>query len=197
MLSVHPDALALIFDCDGTLVDSLPKHLAAWRETLTTLGRSLPDGFLGRHTGMTTEQIVAIYNREFADDLDAAVVSREKNERVYEALLETREIPEIAGLARRYAGKLPMAVVSGGKARNVLRTLKATGLESLFPVVLTADDDIRPKPAPDLFLEAARRLGVTPVRCQVFEDGDPGLEAAREAGMIATDVRPVLARPAP
>ena len=100
----------------------------------------------------------------------------------------------MADLARRYAGVLPMAVASGGKAANVRRTLEATGLAGLFPVVLTADDDLAPKPAPDLFLAAARLLGVEPHYCQVFEDGDPGLEAARTAGMIATDIRPILAR---
>ena len=85
-----------------------------------------------------------------------------------------------------------MAVVSGSNRANVERTLEAIGLRELFPVVLTADDGLPPKPAPDLFLEAARRLGVDPRDCQVFEDADAGLDAARRAGMLATDVRSVL-----
>jgi len=85
-----------------------------------------------------------------------------------------------------------MAVVSGSNRANVERALRAAGLRELFPVVLTADDGLPPKPEPDLFLEAARRLGVEPPDCQVFEDADAGLEAARRAGMRATDVRPVL-----
>ena len=85
-----------------------------------------------------------------------------------------------------------MAVVSGSNRANVERALQAAGLRELFSVVLTADEGLPPKPAPDLFLEAARRMGVEPCYCQVFEDADSGLEAARQAGMLATDVRPVI-----
>jgi beta-phosphoglucomutase-like phosphatase (HAD superfamily) len=167
-------------------------HILAWRETLASLGRTLPADFLARHQGMTTEQIVRSYNETYDDCLDPDQISREKNRRVYATLAAVQEIPVVAELARRHAGVLPMTVASGGKASNVHRTLEATGLAPLFAVVLTADDDVRPKPAPDLFLAAAHRLGVEPRYCQVFEDGDPGLRAARAAGMIATDIRPLL-----
>jgi len=93
---------------------------------------------------------------------------------------------------RRHHGKLPMAVVSGGRRDNVLLTLESLGLRRFFAVILTADDPIPPKPAPDLFLEAARRLEAAPGLCLVFEDGDMGLEAARLAGMRVTDVRRFL-----
>jgi HAD superfamily hydrolase (TIGR01509 family) len=82
-----------------------------------------------------------------------------------------------------------MAVASGGTRKNVTLELEAIQLKDFFEVILSADDDIRPKPAPDIFLEAARRLGVEPRYCQVFEDGDLGLEAAKAADMLPTDVR--------
>jgi beta-phosphoglucomutase-like phosphatase (HAD superfamily) len=89
----------------------------------------------------------------------------------------------------KYHDILPMAIASGGVRENVDLELDALNIKKYFQAVVTADDDIRPKPAPDIFLEAARRIGVAPEYCQVFEDGDLGLEAARIAGMLPTDVR--------
>jgi HAD superfamily hydrolase (TIGR01509 family) len=82
-----------------------------------------------------------------------------------------------------------MAVASGGVRENVDLELEALQIRDVFQAIVTADDDVRPKPSPDIFLEAARRIGVAPEFCQVFEDGDLGLEAARIAGMLPTDVR--------
>jgi len=95
----------------------------------------------------------------------------------------------VVEVVRKYHGALPMAVASGGTRRNIGLQLETLQLKKYFEVILSADDDIKPKPAPDIFLEAARRLGVEPEHCQVFEDGDLGLDAARTAGMLATDIR--------
>ena len=85
-----------------------------------------------------------------------------------------------------------MAVASGGTRENVMLTLESIGFADCFTAVLTSDDDVRPKPDPEILLEAARRMHVPPGACQVFEDGEAGFEAARRAGMVATDVRPYL-----
>ena len=196
-LAVAEGVRGLIFDCDGTLVDSLPLHYAAWEETLAALDLTCPMDFLLRHNGKPTRQIVALYNAEFGHALDVEQFTEEKERRTYARLDQTPPLEPVATLARRYYHRLPMAVVSGSNRANVERALRAAGLRELFSVVLTADDGLPPKPAPDLFLEAARRIGVTPGACQVFEDADAGLEAARCAGMVATDVRPVLAEPTP
>lgn len=193
MLIVPDGIRGLIFDCDGTLVDSLPLHYAAWEETFADLGLSCPLNFLLRHNGKPTDQIVALYNAEFNQAIDIARFTENKERRTYARLDQTLPMEPVAALARRYYGRLPMAVVSGSNRLNVERALQAASLYALFPVVLTADEGLPPKPAPDLFLEAARRLGVKPRYCQVFEDADSGLEAARQAGMLATDVRPVIA----
>ena len=187
---VVPDGIrGLIFDCDGTLVDSLPLHYAAWEETFAELGLSCPLDFLLRHNGKPTDRIVALYNAEFGSAIHVAQFTKDKERRTYARLNQTLPIEPVAALAQRYAGQLPMAVVSGSNRANVERALQAAGLWTLFSVVLTADDGLPPKPAPDLFLEAARRIGVEPRHCQVFEDADSGLAAARQAGMLATDVR--------
>lgn len=180
----------LIFDCDGTLVDTLPLHYIAWEETFAALGLVCPLEFLIQHNGKPTDQIVGLYNTKFGQNIDVEQFTADKERQTFLLLEQTQPLEPIAMLAREYQGRLPMAVVSGSNRPNVERALQAAGLRDLFPVVLTADDGFLPKPAPDLFLEAARRLAVEPDLCQVFEDADSGLEAARCAGMLATDVRP-------
>ena len=151
--------------------------------------------FLLRHNGKPTDLIVALYNAEFSQALDIKKFTEDKERRTYALLDQAQPLEPVAALARRYHGHLPMAVVSGSNRANVERALQAAGLWALFPVALTADDGLPPKPAPDLFLEAARRLQVEPRYCQVFEDADSGLEAARCAGMLATDVRFIVGYP--
>lgn len=182
----------LIFDCDGTLADTMALHYAAWEDAFAALNLCCPLEFLIRHNGMPTDQIVLRYNAEFGQQVAVASFVADKDRRSQARMDQSRPLEPVATLARDYHGRLPMAVVSGGTRANVERTLQAIGLRDLFPVVLTADDGFPPKPAPDLFLEAARRLGVESGCCQVFEDADAGLEAARRAGMLATDVRPVV-----
>lgn len=190
VLVVPDEVRGLIFDCDGTLADTLPLHYAAWEETFADLGLPCPMEFLIQHNGKPTDLIVVLYNAAFGSSIDVKRFTTDKERRTYALLDRARPIESVAALARRYRGRLPMAVVSGSNRVNVERTLRAIGLRELFAAVLTADDGLPPKPEPELFLEAARRLGVGPRACQAFEDADSGLEAARRAGMLATDVRP-------
>lgn len=189
-LDVAPGIKALIFDCDGTLVDTLPLHYMAWQETFAAFGLACPLEFMIQHNGKPTAQIVDLYNAQFHQQIDTERFTDDREQRAYALLDQAQPLEPMATLARRSHSHLPMAVVSGSNRPNVERALQAAGLLTLFPVVLTVDDGLPPKPAPDLFLEAARRLGVEPSACQVFEDADSGLEAARRAGMLATDVRP-------
>ncbi len=105
---------------------------------------------------------------------------------------EVQPIRIVTAIAERYHGKLPMAVVSGSVREIVMKELHVIGIDHLFQYILTGDDPFPQKPAPDLFLEAARLIGVPPTECQVFEDGDLGLIGAERAGMLATDIRPFL-----
>lgn len=190
--SLHvPDTIrGLIFDCDGTLVDSMPLHMQAWEHAIRSFGARYDGGVIHGMKGMKEIEIVAVYNQHVGTMLDAHAVVAEKHRYFGARIREVRPFEPVVEVARRYHGVLPLAVVSGSVRDIVAGELAATGLAGLFDVVLTADDPLPPKPAPDLFLEAARRMRVPACDCQVFEDGDAGLEAARRAGMLPTDVRP-------
>ena len=194
MISVFPGVKALIFDCDGTLADTMPIHIKAWCDTFSDYGIQCPEDFLRTVMGMPAQRIMERFNRLFGHHIDPVSFARKKNRRAGEKLAETRPIEPVAAIVKQYRGKLPMAVASGGTRENVLLTLESIGLLNCFSAVLTSDDDVRPKPDPDIFLEAARRMKVAARVCQVFEDGQAGIEAARRAGMLVTDVRGFIGR---
>ena len=189
MIEIHPDTRALIFDCDGTLADTMPLHWQAWYETFDAFGISCPHDVLEQLKGAPTEDIIEYINKSFGYHVDIALFTKEKEKRSREKLKDTKPIIPVVNLAIKFKGKFPMAVASGGKRINVDLTLETIGLQDHFDAILTADDKIKPKPAPDLFLEAAKRLNTEPRFCQVFEDSDLGIEAAKKANMFATDVR--------
>ena len=180
---------ALIFDCDGTLADTMPNHFAAWQSALQACGADISEAQFYALGGMPSDDIIRLLNQENGYTLDVAQTHADKERRYVERLTSVGEIKAVADIARANFGLTPMAVASGGIRRVVEKTLTAAGLRSLFEVVVTADDVERGKPAPDIFLLAAERLGVPPAECIVYEDGDLGLEAARRAGMRAVDVR--------
>ena len=192
MIPVYEGMKGLIFDCDGTLADTMTIHTHSWQETMKQFGHDCPVDFLQPLRGIPAEEIVIHFNQTFGTDLDHKAVSDAKNQMSYDRLKAVKPIVPVAKIALDYRGKLPMSVVSGGTRKNVLRTLEAIGMADFFEAVITADDALRPKPDPQMFIEAARRMAVSPAVCEVFEDGDPGLEAARAAGMKFVDVRPYV-----
>ncbi len=192
MIDVFPGIEGLIFDCDGTLADTMRIHTEAWQETLKSYGGHCPVEFLEPLRGMPAEEIVIRFNLTYGTALDPKEVAEAKNKISHERLKFSKPIVPVARIAIDYQNKLPMAVVSGGTRKNVLRTLKAIGMADFFKAVITADDGLKPKPEPHMFVEAAKRMDVAPRLCEVFEDGDLGLRAARSAGMRAVDVRPHL-----
>ena len=187
---VIPDSIkGLIFDCDGTLVDSMPMHMKAWEYALSHFGAPWNYDFIFDQKGKSSTDIVEMYNREYKISLDVVRVSDLKQEYFHRNYLDTKPIQQVVDVVLHYKNVLPMAVASGGSRKNVHLQLEVIGIKDFFPIILTADDDIQTKPAPDIFLEAARLMNVTPNLCLVFEDGDLGLEAAKKAGMQSIDVR--------
>ena len=167
----------------------MPLHMKAWKETIESFGEAYDDDFFFSRKGMRDADIVSEFNSRFGTVLDAAGVGRAKDLWFANHVGTVAPVSPVLDVVRRYHSVLPMAVVSGSAREIVEKELKVIGAAHFFDVILTADDPFRPKPAPDLFFEAARRIGVQPALCQVFEDGDIGLQAAKNAGMIATDIR--------
>jgi HAD superfamily hydrolase (TIGR01549 family) len=180
---------ALIFDCDGTLADTMPAHYRAWVEILRPHGVDFPEARFYAMGGMPTGNIVEKLFSEAGKIPDVATLVRQKEDAFMEQLGEIRPIEKVVEVARRGRGTLPMAVASGGHRYMVELTLRQIGILDWFPVLVAAEDTTRHKPEPDVFLEAARRLGVAPAECTVYEDTDLGIEAARRAGMSWVDVR--------
>ena len=180
---------ALIFDCDGTLADTMPAHYCAWVEILRPHGIAFPEDRFYSMGGMPTGKIIEALFAEVSKVPDVPVLVRQKEEAFLEKLAEIRPIERVVEVARRNRGTSPMAVASGGHRYMVELTLRQIGILDWFPVLVAAEDTARHKPEPDVFLEAARRLGVAPAECTVYEDTDLGIEAARRAGMRWVDVR--------
>jgi HAD superfamily hydrolase (TIGR01509 family) len=182
---------AAIFDHDGTLADSMPVHFRAWQEVAGRHRLVFPETRFYALGGVPTVKIAATLIAEQGLSLDPAAICHEKEEAVLRRFHEIRAIPAVVELARQHRANGKVAVASGGGRVMVERTLHQLGLHDWFPVVVAAEDTVRHKPEPDVFLEAARRLGVAPGDCIVYEDTDLGLEAARRAGMRGVDVRPL------
>ena len=180
---------ALIFDCDGTLADTMPAHYHAWVEILKPHGVPFPEDRFYSLGGMPTGKILELLFGEAGKVPDVDALTRQKEAAFVAKVGEIRPIEKVVEVARQARGKTPMAVASGGHRHMVEMTLRQIGILDWFPVIVAAEDTERHKPEPDVFLEAARRMGVPPAACTVYEDTDLGIEAARRAGMRWVDVR--------
>ena len=186
----HPQAI--IFDCDGTLADTMPMHWRAWQSIAARHGFHFPQDRFYALGGVPSRDILRMLSREQGLNLDHLAVAREK-EAVYLPLLaQVEPINAVVGIAREHYGKIPLAVASGGTRAIIEQVLERLGIRSLFQALVTSEDVVHQKPAPDIFLEAARRIGVPPHFCRAYEDTDLGMQAIRAAGMEAVDVRKLL-----
>lgn len=182
---------ALLFDCDGTLADTMPAHYRAWLAVTTSHGIDFPEERFYALGGRPTRDIVATLAREAGIDLDIEAAAVGKEAEFLAGLHRVAPITAVVDVVRRSRGRVPMAVVTGGHRAVCQRILTHIGLADAFDDLVASEDTHRHKPDPDPFLEAARRLGVEPRRCVVWEDSDLGIAAARAAGMEWVDVRPI------
>lgn len=183
----------LIFDCDGTLADTMPLHWQAWQKVTVRYGVEFPEDRFYKLGGVPSRHILAMLREEQRLDIDPLQVAKEKELAYLELMSQVGPIHEVVAIARAHHGKLPMAVASGGIGPIIHQVLVHLGIREWFSVVVTSEDVVLQKPAPDIFLEAARRLGVPPQFCRAFEDTDIGMQAIRSAGMHAVDVRELIA----
>jgi HAD superfamily hydrolase (TIGR01509 family) len=179
---------AYLFDCDGTIADSMPLHYIAWKMALGEWGCTFDEKLFYSWGGRPTDVIVSALNQMNGLSMPVETVAHHKEELYFELLPQLKVIPEVLEHINAQYGKIPFAVVSGGRHSSVTRSLSTLGLLDKFDTIVGADDYVHGKPAPDCFLLAAERLGIAPADCLVFEDTDLGIEAATAAGMAFVKV---------
>jgi HAD superfamily hydrolase (TIGR01509 family) len=180
---------ALLFDCDGTLADTMPAHYVAWRHVTEMHGIVFDEDRFYSLGGRPSREIVALLAREVGIEIDIDQAAHLKEQSFLGQLGEILPIDPVVEVVLRSRGRVPMAVVTGGYQHICRQILAHCGIADCFDTIVASEDTARHKPDPDPFLEAARRLGVRPERCVVWEDSDLGIAAAKAAGMEWIDVR--------
>jgi len=194
-LKIHPNAKALIFDLDGTLSDSLPVHIASWNAVCEKLNCTFDERILVEMTGAPTLSFAERIKREQNLEITAEELVVLKQQEFWKNINQIKPHDAVIDLMKSAHGKIPMAVGTGASRTSAMLQMKELGIDQLFDFIVTADDVDRHKPEPDTFLKCAELMGIEPKYCQVFEDGELGMQAAQTAGMLLTDVRPFVTDP--
>jgi HAD superfamily hydrolase (TIGR01509 family) len=179
---------AYLFDCDGTIADSMPLHYRAWTQAVGEWKCSFDEVLFYQWGGKPVAEIVAELNVRNGCAMPVEIVAERKENLYYELLPELKAVPEVLEVIEAEYGRIPFAVVSGSGRVSIARSLTVLGLLDKFEVLVGAEDYKRSKPAPDAYLLAAERIGIAPADCLVFEDTAMGVAAATAAGMACVRV---------
>jgi beta-phosphoglucomutase-like phosphatase (HAD superfamily) len=182
----------IVFDCDGTLADTMPLHWRAWQLITQRHNLEFPIDRFYALGGVPSRDILKMLAAEQGRTIDHIAVAHEKEEAYLPLMAQVEPIHAVVEIARANFGKIPMAVASGGTQPIIVAVLEHLKIRHLFGAVVTSEMVVNQKPAPDIFLEAARRIGVDPQFCRGYEDTDLGMQAIRSAGMDAVDVRTLI-----
>jgi beta-phosphoglucomutase family hydrolase len=181
---------AYLFDCDGTIADSMPLHYIAWTKALAEWNCTFDERLFYAWGGTPTVQIVSQLNERQGLNMPPEQVSSRKEDLYMELLPQLKAIPEVVEHIEARHGQIPLAVVSGGGRDSVTASLNSLKLLNRFDVLVCAEDYKKGKPDPEAFLLAAAKVGVAPEACLVFEDTDLGIQAANAAGMASVKIPP-------
>lgn len=179
----------LIFDMDGTILDTEPTHRKAWDVVLTRYGLNFDERTVTGLNGSPTWRIAEVIIASQQSGLDPMLLAAEKTAVLREILFDTVQPLALVEVVKAYKGRRPMAVGTGSEHAMAEALLQHLGLRDYFDAIVGADDVTRHKPEPDTFLRCAELIKVAPTRCVVFEDADFGIQAAQAAGMDFVDVR--------
>ena len=188
------DFRAYLFDCDGTIADSMPLHYKAWKRALKEWNCDFEENLFYSWGGKPVRKIIADLNKMHGLNMPVESLAARKEGFYHEQLPELEAIPEVLEHIEAQHGRIPFAVVSGSRRSSVVGSLTVLKLLDKFDVLVCAEDYEHGKPAPDGFLMAAEKLGVAPANCLVFEDTDLGIRAATAAGMASVLVAQPLER---
>ena len=179
---------AYLFDCDGTIVDSMPLHYIAWTRALGEWGATFDEELFYQWGGKPPMEIIADLNEMQGLQMPVESVAERKENLYYALLPQLQAVPEVLEHIEAQHGRIPFAVVSGSNRDSIVKSLTTVGLLDRFELLVGHEDYTRSKPAPDAFLVAAERLGVAPEGCLVFEDTAMGIAGATAAGMASVRV---------
>jgi beta-phosphoglucomutase-like phosphatase (HAD superfamily) len=179
---------AYLFDCDGTIVDSMPLHYVAWKKTLAEWNCEFAEELFYAWGGMPVTEIIASLNERQGLTMPVEEIQRRKEGLYFEILSDLKAVPEVLEHIEASHGQIPFAVVSGSTRDSVTASLTALGILDKFDTLVCAGDYTRSKPDPEPFLIAAKRLGVAPEDCLVFEDTEMGIQSATAAGMASVKI---------
>ena len=182
------DFEAYLFDCDGTVVDSMPLHFLAWKQALREWHCDFDEDTFYAWGGLPVAEVISRLNAEHGLTMPVAAVEVRKENLYYDSISKLKAVPEVVEHIDAMFGKIPFAVVSGSTRESVVKSLEAVKLLDKFKTTVCAGDYVKSKPDPEPFLLAASRLGVAPASCLVFEDTDMGIQAATAAGMASVKV---------
>jgi beta-phosphoglucomutase family hydrolase len=188
-MSLPANIKGLVFDCDGTLADTMPLHWRAWQVIAAKYKLQFPEDRFYSLGGVPSRDILKMLATEQGVTLNSIQVAHEKENTYVPLMMQVKPIKVVVEIAQENYGKVPMAVASGGTQQVINQVLEHLNIRHLFAAVVTNEMVQNQKPAPDIFLEAARLIGVAPQFCRAYEDTDLGLQAIRSAGMDAVDVR--------
>lgn len=181
---------AYLFDCDGTIVDSMPLHYIAWKQALAEWNCTFDEQLFYSLGGTPTVEIVSLLNKMQGLNMPVEDLAFRKENLYLERLSQVKAIPEVVQHIEAQYGQIPFAVVSGNVRESVCSSLLTVHLLDKFDVLVCAGDYQKGKPDPESYLLAAAKLGVAPGACLVFEDADIGIQAAGAAGMASVKIPP-------
>lgn len=184
------DFKAYLFDCDGTVADSMPLHFLAWRDALAEWDCDFPEELFYAWGGLPVTRIVSLLNAKHGLQIPVDEVLKRKEEHYFRSLPTLKPVPEVGEQIDLNYGRVPLAIVSGSRRDSVIASLSVLCLLGKFELLICAEDYEKGKPHPEPFLLAAARLGVSPHSCLVFEDTDMGIQAATAAGMASVKIPP-------
>jgi len=188
-LKIPPGTFAAyLFDCDGTIADSMPLHYLAWKQALGEWNCEFDEKLFYDWGGMPIVEIIARLNQQRGLNMPVETVAHRKESLYFELLPQLKAVPEVLEYVEAMHGQIPFAVVSGSTRDSVAASLTTLNLLDRFDTLVCAGDYAKGKPDPEAFLLAASRLGVEPASCLVFEDTEMGIQAATSAGMASVKI---------